>query len=190
MFPENLCERDSINDLIWAHLHSENLDALEVLNPNKFGIELMKEEIKSGYSPCPDILTKNFGKSFSVMFVSTVYGLIHNYLQKNYSRNNTSWKEFTQDFYSKIIQKGIGIYPRLERIYEIVSSKYNCSPEVCFTELVKTVMVNHQKKVSGLETGDSFINYYMKYERRKMYYLHVFGNKYIFYGCYRWCFEG
>lgn len=76
MFPENLCERDSINDLIWAHLHSENLDALEVLNPNKFGIELMKEEIKSGYSPCPDILTKNFGKSFSVMFVSTVYGCI------------------------------------------------------------------------------------------------------------------
>ncbi|EIJ78319.1 hypothetical protein PB1_12184 [Bacillus methanolicus PB1] len=90
-----------INNLIWRHLHYENLDAFEVLNPKKFGIEFIKGEINIGCSPCPDILTENFGKSISIMFVSTVYSLIHSYLQKTYQRNNNSWKEFTQDFYQE-----------------------------------------------------------------------------------------
>jgi hypothetical protein len=79
------------------------------------------EEIDSGCSPCPDIISDNFGHKKSVVFVSTVYGLIHSKLETSFNRNTQSWPMFTQCFFERIIQEGVGIYPRLAKVYAKVS---------------------------------------------------------------------
>jgi len=162
---QKLSTQDSVNDEIWKHLHS-NFDALDILDKNKFSIERIRREINVGCSPCPDILTNNFGKKSSVIFISTVYGLIYDYLQVMYNRKNENWPCFIEKFYKSIIQGGIGIYPRLTNIYNLVSDRWGYNPEFCFTELVKTVLVDLEGKVSGLDTRESFVHYFMKYEEQ------------------------
>lgn len=154
---------DEVNDEIWQHLHLKNRNALDTFNHDKYCIKKIKEEITTGCSPCPDILTKDFGKKTSVLFISTVYGLIYKYLFKKFNRETDPWYEFIQYFYDKIIQRRIGIYHRLSKIYDLCSLG-DLKPEFCFTELVKTVLVNSKNEVSGVETGEDFIKYYLRYE--------------------------
>ncbi|MHB1407445.1 MAG: hypothetical protein ACYCV0_17870 [Desulfitobacteriaceae bacterium] len=164
-FPSShrLSSEDNVNDKIWKHLHSMDLDSLSTLDGTRFSIDLIRQEVNSGCSPCPDILTADFGKKTSVMFVSTVYGLIYNYLQVRYNRKTESWPSFTEKFYNSIIQGDIGIYPRLGNIYRHVSNRLGYDPEFCFTELVKTVLVDLEGNVSGLDMP-GFIHYFMSHE--------------------------
>ena len=160
----SLSSQDVVNDEIWQYLHSKNTNSLHILDGNKFSIEKIRQEINLGCSPCPDILTDQFGKKPSIMFISTVYGLIFDYLQVIYNRETENWSSFIENFFKSIIQRGIGIYPRLSNIYDYVSNSWGYIPEFCFTELVKTVLVDLEGKVSGLDTRESFVQYFMKYE--------------------------
>lgn len=77
----DLSKEDDINDEIWQHLHFKNIDALNILDRKKFCIDNIRQEIEFGCSPCPDILSSKFGEKTSIMFISTVYGLIFTNLQ-------------------------------------------------------------------------------------------------------------
>jgi hypothetical protein len=164
-FPQDikLPVQDSTNDRIWQYLQ-ESTKPLDDLCSTKFCIPKIIDEIGTGCSPCPDILTDGFGREPSVLFVSTVYGLINKYLNKDYVRSKRSWKDFVKEFYENIIIPNKGIYGRLGKIYDQVSSTWNCNPEFCFTELVKTVLVDEKNKVSGLESQGSFVDYFIKHE--------------------------
>jgi hypothetical protein len=165
LFPQDikLPVQDSTNDRIWQHLHGST-KPLEDLCPSKFCIPKIIEELKTGCSPCPDILTGSFGREPSVLFVSTVYGLINKYLKKDYVRSKSSWNEFVREFYDNLIIPNKGIYGRLGKVYDQVSSTWNCNPEFCLTELVKTVLVDKDNKVSGLESQGSFVEYFINNE--------------------------
>ncbi|MCZ2845228.1 MAG: hypothetical protein O2U61_01820 [Candidatus Bathyarchaeota archaeon] len=65
-------EVDEINNDIWKHIHYSNSNALNTLDRNKFGMVEIKKEIETGCSPCPDIISKDFGIKPSVLFISTV----------------------------------------------------------------------------------------------------------------------
>ena len=164
-FPQDikLPVHDSTNDRIWHYLQ-ESTKPLEDLCPSKFSIPKIIDEINTGCSPCPDILTGGFGKKPSVLFVSTVYGLINKYLKKNFERSENYWKDFVIEFYDKLIIPNKGIYGRLGKVYDQVSSTWNCNPEFCLTELVKTVLVDKDNKVSGLESQGSFVKYFINNE--------------------------
>jgi len=155
--------RDSTNDRIWRHLQ-HSTEPLKDLDSGKFCVPKIIEEIETGCSPCPDILTEDFGTKPSVLFVSTVYGLIFKYLKKEFLRPENSWRELVKVFYEEIINPKKGIYGRLETIFDQVSFSWNYNPEFCFTELVKTVLVDKENKVSGLESQGSFVKYLLKHE--------------------------
>lgn len=161
--PLQLIQQDPLNDEIWQYLHTQNTDALHLLNEEQYALDLIQQEIDTGCSPCPDILSADFGNQPSVMFVSTVYGLIHKYLQKEYPRQQESWQTFTADFYQSVIRKKIGIYGRQLDIYHKIAEKCGYIPEFCFTELVKTVLMNANHEVSGLEQP-SFTQYFFENE--------------------------
>ena len=101
-----LKQEDVTNDRIWTKLNSK--EYLNLLDHKSFSIENIVKEIDTGCSPCPDILTKDFGVKPSILFVSTVYGLIYKYLNKKYNRDEMSWNGFCQHFYKTIIQSGTG----------------------------------------------------------------------------------
>lgn len=162
-FHHKISSFDPLNNEIWKYLHSTHTDSLSTLEQSKYSIDLMLREIQFGCSPCPDILTQDFGKKTSVMFISTVYGLIYEYLKKSYQRQTDDWHDFTNDFYRDIIQKNEGIYTRLGDIYNQVSVSCGFQPEFCFTELVKTVLIDLKGNVSGLHQP-SFIRYFLKHE--------------------------
>ncbi len=147
-----LSSKDAVNDRIWHHLHMRDYNALDVLNPERFSIDKIRNEIRTGCSPCPDVLTGEFGDRPSVVFVSTVYGLIHKYLGDTYDRSRDNWPVFIERFFSLIVQTGTGIYGRLSNVYRLVSENWEPQPEFCLTELVKTVLVDHKNRVSGLES--------------------------------------
>ena len=150
-FPQDikLPAQDPVNEQIWQHLQNSTTP-LEDLCPSKFCVQKIKDEIKTGCSPCPDILTGDFGRKPSVLFVSTVYGLVFKYIKKEFVHSDNHWDEFIRKFYEDLIIPNKGIYGRLNKIYDQVSSTWNDNPEFCFTELVKTVLVNDKNKVSGL----------------------------------------
>jgi hypothetical protein len=81
LLQNNLAEQDQVNDLIW-----KSEPRIDLLGSKNFRLADMRRERETGCSPCPDILTKDFGKKCSVMFVSTVYGKIYNRLKKRYDR--------------------------------------------------------------------------------------------------------
>jgi hypothetical protein len=160
----DFAEVDKINNDIWRHIHITNPDALNILDNNKFGIGEIKKEIETGCSPCPDIVSKYFGNKPSVLFISTVYGYVHKYLHKKFNHFDTLWFDFINSFYKDIIFGGVGIYPRLGKIYGLVSKSKGINPDLCFTELVKTVLVDKKGNVSGLEMNTTFLRYFIKYE--------------------------
>jgi len=141
------------------------MDSLDILDVNKFSIDLIRQEVNSGCSPCPDILTNDFGKKTSILFVSTVYGFIFNYLKVRYNRKTENWPGFIEKFFNSIIQGYIGIYPRLGEIYRHVSKRLGYQPEFCFTELVKTVLVDLEGGVSGLD-NPGFLQYFLTQEAK------------------------
>jgi hypothetical protein len=111
--------KDAVNEKIWRYLHDGDLTPLDDLNTSRLGLGVIKQEIESGCSPCPDVLTAGFGTRPSVLFVATVYGLIHEYLGQTFDRRTTSWQEFAHVFYHELIRHGKGIYGRLERLYDL-----------------------------------------------------------------------
>jgi hypothetical protein len=157
---------DKINDEIWINLNTNDRAGLNLLDAKYFSIDNIIREINTGCSPCPDILTENFGSKPSVMFVSTVYGLVNKYLKQEYDRSKQDWNTFCNDFYKKIIQSGTGIYKRLDKIYRLLAEIKGRELDFCFTELVKTVLVDHDNKVSGLGSKGSFIKYFEEVEFR------------------------
>ena len=157
---------DKINDEIWINLNTNDRAGLNLLDAKYFSIDNIIREINTGCSPCPDILTENFGSKPSVMFVSTVYGLVNKYLKQEYDRSKQDWNTFCNDFYKKIIQFGTGIYKRLDKIYRLLAEIKGRELDFCFTELVKTVLVDHDNKVSGLGSKGSFIKYFEEVEFR------------------------
>ncbi len=155
-----LVKIDKINDEIWQKKPEDIEKSLRHLNENKFGIGCIREEINKGCSPCPDILTENFGRNPSVLFVSTVYGHIHRNINREFNRNCESWHEFIKLFFSQIIRPGIGIYNRLYRIYNMITEIEKKELDFCFTELVKTVLLNNKNGVSGLANNPSFMKFF------------------------------
>lgn len=157
---KQLVQCDAINDYIWRSLNRGEANQLGLLNSKAVSFEKITKEIKTGCSPCPDIITSHFGEKPSVMFVSTVYGLINKYLNKQYNREEQDWNVFCEDFYKNIIQSGTGIYKRLDEVYELLSDLFGGGLEFCFTELVKTVLVDENNSVSGLGSKGSFLKYF------------------------------
>jgi hypothetical protein len=149
---------DRINDKIWTKLNRK--EQLKLLDPKSFSIKNIEKEIETGCSPCPDIITKDFGAKPSILFVSTVYGLIYKYLNKKYSRDEQHWYEFCNHFYKRIIQSGTGIYSRLDKLYQVMTELTGEKLDYCFTELVKTVLVDEKDNVSGLGSKGSFLQYF------------------------------
>jgi hypothetical protein len=142
---------DKVNENIWRYLCDGDLTPLEDLNTSKLGLEMIRKEILSGCSPCPDVLTQGFGTRPSVMFVATVYGLIHEYLGETFDRRNASWREFATVFYHRLIRHGKGIYGRLERLYGLTRRVFDSELDFCFTELVKTVLARPNGGVTGID---------------------------------------
>lgn len=167
-FPQsiNCLREDTINDKIWGYLHNTDRNPLDVLNPKKFSISNIIDELNTGCSPCPDILTSDFGGKPSVIFISTVYGLIYKYLLRTFNRESDNWQNFIKLFYNDIIKDSTGIYGKLGKIYDQVAHKWRIEPDFCFTELVKTVLVDDKNSVSGLDTKESFVQYFLKYESK------------------------
>jgi hypothetical protein len=80
-----------------------------------------------------------------------VYGLIHEYLAETFDRRNVSWREFATVFYHRLIRHGRGIYGRLERLYDVTCGVFGPELDLCFTELVKTVLARPNGNVTGID---------------------------------------
>ncbi|WP_044895871.1 hypothetical protein [Bacillus alveayuensis] len=111
---------DKINDEIWRNLNANDRAGLNLLDEKYFSIDNIIKEINTGCSPCPDILTENFGSKPSVMFVSTVYGLVNKYLKQEYNRSKQDWSTFCDDFYKKLFNP-VRVYKRLDKIYRLLA---------------------------------------------------------------------
>lgn len=155
--------QDRVNERIWCYLHDGDQTPLDTLPTDRLGMDIIRAEIASGCSPCPDILTNGFGTRPSVLLVATVYGLIYDRLKQEFSRSGTSWHDYIDTFYRQIIFRGKGIYSRLDRLYDLACRVYGSELEFCFTELVKTVLADPDGSVSGLE--GFWLRYFVRHEQ-------------------------
>lgn len=156
-FPQEVSWKteDEVNDLIWEQLHTKNLKVYrDYLSDSRYHYEAIEKEIKTGVSPCPDILTNGFGQKPSVLFIGEVYGTINEFLPeeiilKGVDRSQ-KWANWIPKLYKSLIidpgRSNPGIYSDLGKIYKLLENHLGFELEIGFTEVCKTVLFSKNKQ--------------------------------------------
>lgn len=162
----NLKTNDIINDTIWGYNPLSKIEASKLIKQGfgEKGFQSIENEIIKGCSPCPDIVSNYFGEKPSIMFISTVYAGIHKYVGIKYDRDNDSWEELAKEYYKKIVLSKEGIYSIISDIYNLITTKKIKDPEICLTDLVKTVLYNKNGGTDKIHDSAGFREYFMHHE--------------------------